>query len=123
MMLYHFNLGFPFLSPVSKLISNTLEVKPRDAEGAKGIDRYAEFQPPTPGYAEQVFYHDLLPDAAGFCTVALMNSELGLGFYVRSRRARPSGWGSFCWQPAAPGLACPPAGSSALPIRASRFTQ
>ena len=85
MMLYHFNLGFPFLSPASKLISNSLEVKPRDAEGAKGIEHYAEFQPPTPGFAEQVFYHDMATDNDGDARVALVNPELdgGQGVFLR----------------------------------------
>ncbi len=85
MMLYHFNLGFPVLGPAARLVSHSLDVKPRDAEGAKGLEMYAEFQQPTPGYAEQVFYHDLATDNEGDARVALVNPELdgGLGVFLR----------------------------------------
>ena len=85
MMLYHFNLGFPFLSPESRLASNSQEVKPRDAEAAKGFAQYAEFQAPSAGYAEQVFYHEMATDNDGDVRVALINPALdgGLGIYLR----------------------------------------
>ncbi len=85
MILYHFNLGFPLLSPVSKLITNSIDVKPRDAHGAQGLNAHAEFQPPSAGYAEQVFYHEMATDNDGNVRVALINPELdgGLGLELR----------------------------------------
>lgn len=85
MMLYHCNLGFPVLSPSAKLLTNSATVTPRDAVAAPGLDEYDVFQPPTPGYAEQCFYHEMVTDNAGDVRVALMNYELdgGLGVYLK----------------------------------------
>ncbi len=89
MLLYHVTLGFPILSEQSEWLSSSIEVKPRDEMAATGIDRYHRFQSPTPGYREQVFYHTLKADAAGYAQVALVNRVFragqGLGAYVRFR--------------------------------------
>jgi len=89
MMLYHCNLGFPILGPEARFVSNSADVQPRDAEASRGLAQYAEFQPPTPGYAEQVFYHTMAADNAGDVRVALINPALdgGLGIYVRYHQA------------------------------------
>ncbi len=81
MMLYHCNFGFPLLSPASELITASRRVTPRDEEAAAGLTAYNVFQSPTPGYAEQVFYHEMAADNAGNVRVALINPELdgGLG--------------------------------------------
>lgn len=88
MMLYHCNLGFPVLGPSARLVTNSLKVSPRDETAAAGLDRYAEFQPPTAGYAEQCFYHDMAADNDGNVHAALVNRELddGLGVFLRYHR-------------------------------------
>jgi len=85
MMLYHCNFGFPLLSPSSELIANSKRVTPRDDVAAQGLMAYNTFEPPTPGYAEQVFYHEMTADNAGDVRVALVNPDLdnGLGIYVQ----------------------------------------
>jgi hypothetical protein len=85
MILYHFNPGFPMLSAQSRLdVSSTVE--PRDAVAAPGLVRHNRFEEPTPGYAEQVFYHRVAADAEGFAQGALINPDLGLGLQVRYRQ-------------------------------------
>jgi galactose mutarotase-like enzyme len=85
MMLYHFNLGFPLLSPASHFVVNSRRITPRMAMEGDELAQYATFQPPTPGYSERVFYHDPVTDNAGNVLVALVNPELdgGLGIYFR----------------------------------------
>lgn len=85
MMLYHCNFGFPLLSPRSELFTNSRRVAPRDEDAANELTAYNCFQPPTPGYAEQVFYHDMAADNDGNVQVALVNRELdgGLGIYLK----------------------------------------
>jgi hypothetical protein len=89
MILYHVNFGFPLLSEHSELLFASSEVKPRDEIAATGIDRFNRFQPPTPNYQEQVFYHTPRSDAAGYAQAALVNRSFrgghGLGGYVRFR--------------------------------------
>ncbi len=87
MQLYHCNFGFPLVSPETELLSASAEVKPRDEVAAAGLTGYNHFQPPTPGYEEQVFYHHLKADAGGYAQAALVNRAFGggqgLGAYVR----------------------------------------
>jgi hypothetical protein len=87
MMLYHCNLGWPLVSPASRLVLRETGVTPRDAEAAAGLGRERQFELPSAGYHEQVFYHDLAPDAGGFNTAAMVNTPLGIGLSIRYRRA------------------------------------
>ena len=79
MLLYHFNMGYPFLDENAILLSPNKLVVPRDSEASKGANSWQHMQSPTHGYAEQVFYHDLKTDADGNTSVAMLNPLLGLG--------------------------------------------
>ena len=83
MLLFHFNLGYPLLDEDAELITSTANLRPRTAEAEGGMADYARFQPPTPGYSEQVFFHDLNSDANGDTTVALINRKIELGVALR----------------------------------------
>ncbi|MFQ5796323.1 MAG: aldose 1-epimerase family protein [Candidatus Bipolaricaulia bacterium] len=87
MILYHVNFGFPVVSEHTELLSASAEVKPRDEIAAAGLGQYNRFQPPTPGYQEQVFYHTPKADTEGYAQAALVNRSFGdgqgLGGYVR----------------------------------------
>lgn len=82
MILYHFNLGYPLLSSKSYFVAPSEKVTPRDEEAKKGIEEYDRFQMPTPGYKEQVFYHDLRADAEGKTFAALVNPAQKLGVAI-----------------------------------------
>lgn len=82
MILYHINLGYPLLSEKSYMVTPSISVIPRDEEAAKGINDYNRFQVPTPGYNEQVFYHQIKSDTDGKTFAALINPELELGVVV-----------------------------------------
>ena len=73
MLLYHINLGFPVVDDGARLVSPTLAAEPRDAEAEKGKSEYASFPDPVPGYAEQVFYHEMSPDEQGQVNAAIVN--------------------------------------------------
>ncbi|CEP67759.1 Protein of unknown function DUF4432 [Moorella glycerini] len=83
MILYHINLGYPVLDAGAELLAASREVKPRDEVAARGLASYRIYQGPTPGFPDTVFYHDLLPDAKGWCQAALVNRRVNLGVYVR----------------------------------------
>jgi len=85
-ILYHCNFGFPLLSPDSELIIDS-EVRPRDEEAKKGLDRYNRFDAPQPGYAEQVFYHLPKADHEGYANALLINRALQFGVHLRFRLA------------------------------------
>ncbi|HAL73884.1 MAG TPA: DUF4432 domain-containing protein, partial [Clostridiales bacterium] len=79
MLLYHFNLGYPLLDADAELLLPVKATRARDAVAEPGIADCCQFQPPTPGYSEQVFFHDLSTDTQGRTCAALINSRLGLG--------------------------------------------
>jgi hypothetical protein len=86
MLLYHINFGYPIVDKDTVLVQSKAKVKARDAEAQKGLDTFNVFSDPVPDYKEQVFYHDMEPDANGFVTACLFNKNLcenGLGAYVR----------------------------------------
>ena len=87
MYLYHINGGFPVVDEDSVLISPTKETTPRDAEAQIDAENYHKFLPPTPGFKERVYYHEMIPDADGYVHAALVNKNFmdgsGFGFYVK----------------------------------------
>ncbi len=88
MYLYHINIGYPLLDETARLIAPSNHVQPRDAVATAGIDDYTRFQPPTPGYREQVFYHEMIADKDDHVCVAVVNPELELGLYVRYHQSQ-----------------------------------
>ena len=85
MLLYHVNIGFPLVHPAARLLSPTEHAEPRDAAAAAGRDRYDRFEDPTPDFAEQVYFHDMRPNAEGCVQAAIVNPAVhdGLGVYLR----------------------------------------
>ena len=76
MLLQHFNLGFPLLSPGGGLRCDVLSTAPRDAAAARGLERCFSFEEPQPDFPEQVFYHDCRPDADGKVSVGFVNPSV-----------------------------------------------
>ncbi len=86
-VLYHCNLGFPVVSPDSELLVRDLSVRPRDPAAQAGLSEHLRFGPPTPGFAEQVFFHEPRVDPNGLACAAIVNRALGFGAFVRWRAA------------------------------------
>jgi hypothetical protein len=82
MILYHINLGFPFLDESSQVVTEAHAVEARDAAAEPGLGDWMRFQKPTAGYAEQVFYHDLPMDTNGWASIQLVNPTRQLGLRV-----------------------------------------
>ncbi|MGN0980645.1 MAG: aldose 1-epimerase family protein [Candidatus Avoscillospira sp.] len=57
MLMYHMNLGYPLLSEHAVVRINSRTVVPRDRHAAKDLDTWQTMLPPTPGFAEQCYYH------------------------------------------------------------------
>ncbi len=90
MIIYHMNLGFPLLDSDSRMVSTSRAYLPRDAEARTNADKFSEFQPPTKGFREKVYIHDLLADKDGYSYTALINDKLmnGLGFYIKFKKSQ-----------------------------------
>lgn len=75
-LLYHTNFGPPFLEGGATFHCPARTVVPRDGRAAEGIDSFNQYLEPTPGYLEQVYFFDLIPDAQNE-TLALLRSADG----------------------------------------------
>ncbi len=86
MMLYHFNFGFPLVTGETVLLSPTKSAVTVGREEVADPDLYRRFHDPVPDYRDSVFRHELIPDADGYVTVALINKGSGpFGAYIRYR--------------------------------------
>jgi hypothetical protein len=79
MILYHFNLGFPLLSENTRLHIDAEKTVPRDSVAESGLADWMRFQPPTPGYQEQVFLHSPKVDNDNRSRVEVWNPDINLG--------------------------------------------
>jgi len=67
MLLYHFNFGYPLLSPDAEIVFPSGSVVPREPETP--LEGYDAWQPPEAGYKERVYYHD--PERSGSAEVRI----------------------------------------------------
>lgn len=79
MILQHFNMGFPLIGPQTHLELPAGKIHARDSAAEPGLGQEQNFSDPIEGYTEQVFYHDLTPDADGNIEVSLANPVLRNG--------------------------------------------
>jgi hypothetical protein len=86
-MLYHCNVGPPFLEAGSRVVAPVAEMCPLTARAAEGIDTYDTYAGPTAGYAEQVYVYDLLADAHGKTLALLYNAAADRGLALRFQRS------------------------------------
>jgi hypothetical protein len=97
LLLYHFNFGFPLLSPSAKVVGPITKSVPNNEESAKdkGVEECLGFPEPVQDYTEKVFFHTLAAQKDGSTFVALVNRDTGdgqpLGIVLRwSNRQLPS---------------------------------
>lgn len=81
-LLYHINVGRPFLEPNATYSIPSVEVAPRDARAAEDIDTYSVYGAPVAGYAEQAYFHLPKGDENGWSTALLSNAGGNAGFAV-----------------------------------------
>lgn len=82
-MLYHTNIGRPFLEAGSRLIAPSREVSPRDAHAAKDIDTFDIYAAPDASYAEQAYFFQLIGDAQQRGLAILRNAAGDLALSLR----------------------------------------
>jgi len=81
-ILYHMNMGYPFLSEDAELIIDPEKTWARDEIAEKGIRQFRQFSKPQAGYQEQVFFHIMKADEKGETRVSLRNKKLGIALTV-----------------------------------------
>ncbi|MCD7819821.1 MAG: aldose 1-epimerase family protein [Lachnospiraceae bacterium] len=82
MILYHINLGYPFLDENIRLYIPTRSVTARDQDGRGHEAEYDRMDSPKDNEPEYVFIHDLMTDVDGNTQVLAVNESLGLGLRV-----------------------------------------
>jgi len=82
-LLYHCNFGAPLLDAGAHLEVPARMVAPRDARAVEGIDAYAVYLGPTPGYVEQAYWYEPLARTSGSTLAMLRNAAADRGVVVR----------------------------------------
>ena len=120
MILYHFNLGFPLISPLARMHLETEQTVARDEDAQAGLGRWQEFDEPTADYREQVFRHVPSADREGKARIEVENASVGLAWRLSySREELPH---LFQWKMMGRGtyvLGIEPANSSGIEGRAT----
>ena len=78
-LLYHTNFGKPLLDAGARLVLPIREAAPRDARAAEDVKSWQTYLGPTPGYAEQCYYVDLIGDDHERTVVLLHNAAADKG--------------------------------------------
>ena len=79
MVLYHFNLGYPFLSPATQIYLPSLRVQERTPYAKQGLEGWSHADEPSDSVEEMCFYHQMQKNADGRVGYAAYNEELGIG--------------------------------------------
>jgi len=82
-MLYHCNIGRPFLGEGSMLHTAASEVAPRNSRAAEGISMWNLFEGPTSGYAEQAYFTRAIGDSDGWGLAVLSDAKSERAVCVR----------------------------------------
>lgn len=86
-LLYHINIGSPWLEPGSQAKLPLRAIAPRDAAAVPGLATWQRYPAPTASYAEQAFYTQLAANEAGQTHVLLHDADeatgVGLKFNVQ----------------------------------------
>jgi len=82
-MLYHCQFGPPLLEEGSRFVAPVALIAARDRQALPGIHRYDRYQGPTPGFAEEVYFFDLLCRPSGDTLVLLHNAAADRGVSLR----------------------------------------
>ena len=79
MLLYHINMGYPFLDENTRLLIPTSKVTARDKNGEGHEAEYDRMDAPKDNEQEYVFIHSLNYDENGNTMVCVLNKPLGIG--------------------------------------------
>src|SRR5262249_20912741 len=87
-VLYHWNFGPPFLEEGARFSAPMKTVVPRNPRAVEGLGHFDVYGAPEPGFAEQVYFFDLLSGPDGGATPALLRDrDGGKGVVLRFNRA------------------------------------
>ena len=82
MLMYHCNLGYPFLTEDTRLILPSMEIVPRDEISSQNVSRWTQMDTPKENEPEYVFLHKLASDENGESFAAAYNEDLEIGLSI-----------------------------------------
>ncbi len=82
-LLYHCNIGKPFLNEKSYWKAPLVALAPQTDNAAVGINSYSIFGPSQPGFKEQVFLCKPCADSNGKSLATIVNPDINAAFVVR----------------------------------------
>lgn len=82
MLLYHINLGFPFLTENTKFYIPTTKITPRNSDAQGHESEFNIMNPPVDNEPEYVFFHELKTDSNLNTCVVAVNPDLKLGLKI-----------------------------------------
>jgi hypothetical protein len=85
-MLYHINFGRPLLEAGSQVVAPVRTLVPRNAHSAAAVNAWNHYAPPVAGFAEQVYFFDLLGRGDGSTQVLLANAPATRGVSLKFNR-------------------------------------
>ena len=86
MMLYHMNFGWPLVNENCFITPKDHPVTPQGEVAAAGLASWDKMLPPTAGFAEEVFYHDIPEDENGMAHIHLTNPDEKVRLTVSCRK-------------------------------------
>ena len=88
-LLYHWNLGPPYLGEGAEFVAPIESLAPRDPRAAEGLGHWTTYGAPEAGFAEQVYLARLRGDGPEGRTLALLKAPGGTrGVVLRFRNAQ-----------------------------------
>jgi hypothetical protein len=85
-ILYHCNIGPPFLESGSRIMAPIRELSPLTPRAAEGMETFSAYPGPTAGFAEQVYCYEPMADAVGKTMAMLYNAAADRGLVMRWNR-------------------------------------
>ena len=82
MLLYHINMGWPFLDENTKFYIPTSKITPRNDDAKGHEDRYNLMEAPKDNEPEYVFIHEIKADSNNDTEVIAVNENLNLGLKI-----------------------------------------
>ncbi len=85
-LLYHINIGTPWLQPGARVHLPLETLAPRDPAAIAGLDSWHTYPQPKPHFPEQAFYTQLIADEAGQTQVLLHDQAATTGVSLKFNR-------------------------------------
>jgi hypothetical protein len=82
-ILYHCNLGYPFISEDIEFEIVKTEITPRNEEAKEGLSDWNKYPAPLENFSEHCFRHEIPADENNFAAIKVINKKLGIALTIK----------------------------------------